>query len=61
MDNCDIHNFRMDILGQFGVIMVDPPWNIHMEFPYATMVNAQMRNLNVSTLQIDDLIFHWII
>jgi mRNA m6A methyltransferase catalytic subunit len=22
--NCDIWNFRMDILGQFGVIMADP-------------------------------------
>ncbi|PRQ16626.1 putative mRNA (2'-O-methyladenosine-N(6)-)-methyltransferase [Rosa chinensis] len=32
--NRDIHNFRMDILGQFGVIMADPPWDIHMELPY---------------------------
>ena len=61
MDNCDIHNFRMDILGYFRVIVVDPPWNIHMELPYGTMVNAQMRNLSVPTLQTDDLIFLWII
>ncbi|KAK4389856.1 N6-adenosine-methyltransferase MT-A70-like [Sesamum angolense] len=29
--NCDIRSFRMDILGQFGVIMADPPWDIHMD------------------------------
>lgn len=50
----------MDILGQFGVIMVDPPWDIHMELPYGTMVDDKMRYLNVATLQTDGLIFLWV-
>ncbi|GLJ19079.1 hypothetical protein SUGI_0342700 [Cryptomeria japonica] len=58
--NCDIRNFRMDILGQFGVIMADPPWDIHMELPYGTMADDEMRNLNVPSLQTDGLIFLWV-
>jgi mRNA m6A methyltransferase catalytic subunit len=58
--NCDIRNFRMDILGQFGVIMADPPWDIHMELPYGTMADDEMRTLNVPTLQTDGLIFLWV-
>ena len=50
MDNYDIRNFRMDILGQFGAITIDQSWDIHMEFPYGTMADDEMRNLNVPTL-----------
>ncbi|KAF8379769.1 hypothetical protein HHK36_029218 [Tetracentron sinense] len=58
--NCDIRSFRMDILGKFGVIMADPPWDIHMELPYGTMEDDEMRNLNVPALQTDGLIFLWV-
>ncbi|PIN01907.1 mRNA (2'-O-methyladenosine-N(6)-)-methyltransferase [Handroanthus impetiginosus] len=58
--NCDIRTFRMDILGQFGVIMADPPWDIHMELPYGTMADDEMRTLNVPALQTDGLIFLWV-
>ncbi|CAA6663344.1 unnamed protein product [Spirodela intermedia] len=58
--NCDIRSFRMDIIGQFGVIMADPPWDIHMELPYGTMADDEMRNLNVPALQTDGLIFLWV-
>ncbi|KAL3701987.1 hypothetical protein R1sor_020009 [Riccia sorocarpa] len=58
--NCDIRTFRMDVLGQFGVIMADPPWDIHMELPYGTMADDEMRNLNVPALQTDGLIFLWV-
>ncbi|CAN6480652.1 unnamed protein product [Victoria cruziana] len=58
--NCDIRSFRMDILGKFGVIMADPPWDIHMELPYGTMADDEMRNLNVPALQTDGLIFLWV-
>ena len=47
----------MDILGQFGVIMADPPWDIHMELPYGTMADDEMRNWIVPSLQTDGLIF----
>ncbi|CAH9124941.1 unnamed protein product [Cuscuta epithymum] len=58
--NCDIRSFRMDILGQFGIIMADPPWDIHMELPYGTMADDEMRTLNVPALQTDGLIFLWV-
>ncbi|GFQ03156.1 probable n6-adenosine-methyltransferase mt-a70-like [Phtheirospermum japonicum] len=58
--NCDIRSFRMDILGQFGVIMADPPWDIHMELPYGTMADDEMRTLNVPALQTDGMIFLWV-
>ncbi|KAG9146954.1 hypothetical protein Leryth_005223 [Lithospermum erythrorhizon] len=58
--NCDIRSFRMDILGNFGVIMADPPWDIHMELPYGTMADDEMRTLNVPALQTDGLIFLWV-
>jgi mRNA m6A methyltransferase catalytic subunit len=58
--NCDIWNFRMDILGQFGVIMADPLWDIHMELPYGTMTDDEMRALNVPAFQTDGLIFLWV-
>ncbi|KAF5201818.1 N6-adenosine-methyltransferase mt-a70-like [Thalictrum thalictroides] len=58
--NCDIRSFRMDILGQFGIIMADPPWDIHMELPYGTMADEEMKNLNVPALQTDGLIFLWV-
>ncbi|XP_010529665.1 PREDICTED: N6-adenosine-methyltransferase MT-A70-like [Tarenaya hassleriana] len=58
--NCDIRSFRMDILGTFGVIMADPPWDIHMELPYGTMADDEMRTLNVPSLQTDGLIFLWV-
>ena len=45
---------------QFGVIMADPPWDIHMELPYGTMADDEMRNLNVPVLQDDGLIFLWV-
>ncbi|KAB1215527.1 N6-adenosine-methyltransferase MT-A70-like [Morella rubra] len=61
LDTCrHMKTFKMDILGQFGVIMADPPWDIHMELPYGTMADDEMRNLNVPALQTHGLIFLWV-
>ncbi|GKC84518.1 N6-adenosine-methyltransferase MT-A70-like protein, partial [Tanacetum coccineum] len=56
----DIRNYRMDILGQYGVIKADPPWDFHMELPYGTMADDEMRGLNIQALQTDGLIFLWV-
>ena len=45
--NCDIRTFPMAVLGKFPVIMADPPWDIHMELPYGTMADDEMRRMNV--------------
>lgn len=46
--------------GKFSVIMADPPWDIHMELPYGTMSDDEMRQLNIPALQDEGLIFLWV-
>jgi mRNA (2'-O-methyladenosine-N6-)-methyltransferase len=58
--NCDIRILDMNCLGKFSVIMADPPWDIHMELPYGTMGDDEMRQLNVPALQDDGYIFLWV-
>ena len=58
--NCDIRNFDCSILGKFDVIMADPPWDIHMELPYGTLRDDEMKNLPVKKLQDDGVIFLWV-
>ena len=55
--NCDIRNFDCSILGKFDVIMADPPWDIHMDLPYGTLRDDEMKNLPVRKLQDDGVIF----
>ena len=49
---CDLRNFKFEVLGKFSVIMADPPWDIHMELPYGTMSDDEMRQLPVPDLQV---------
>lgn len=46
--------------GECAVIMADPPWDIHMELPYGTMADDEMRNLNIPSLQQSGLLFLWV-
>lgn len=57
---CDLRYFDMSLLGKFSVIMADPPWDIHMELPYGTMSDDEMRKLNIPTLQDEGVIFLWV-
>lgn len=50
----------MTILGKFAVIMADPPWDIHMELPYGTMSDDEMRKMDIPCLQDDGYIFLWV-
>ncbi len=58
--NCDIRTFPMPCLGKFPIIMADPPWDIHMELPYGTMSDDEMRRMDVQALQDDGVIFLWV-
>ncbi|WVR07473.1 hypothetical protein IAU60_004515 [Kwoniella sp. DSM 27419] len=51
--NCDIRSFDYSVLGQFQVIIADPPWDIHMSLPYGTMTDDEMRRLPLRSLQPD--------
>ncbi|XP_068239061.1 N6-adenosine-methyltransferase catalytic subunit isoform X1 [Palaemon carinicauda] len=57
---CDLRFLDFSILGKFAVIMADPPWDIHMELPYGTMSDDEMRQLNIPILQDEGLIFLWV-
>lgn len=58
--HCDLRYFDMTVLGKFSVIMADPPWDIHMELPYGTLSDDEMRQLNIPALQDEGLIFLWV-
>jgi len=58
--NCDIRGFDFSLLGKFTVVMADPPWDIHMELPYGTLKDDEMRTLNVACLQGDGFLFLWV-
>lgn len=58
--NCDIRHFDLTVLGKFQVIMADPPWDIHMDLPYGTLSDEEMKNIKVSELQTDGVIFLWV-
>lgn len=57
---CDIRYLDVAILGKFAVVMADPPWDIHMELPYGTLTDDEMRKLNIPTLQDDGFLFLWV-
>ena len=57
---CDIRKLDFDVIGKFTVIMADPPWDIHMELPYGTMTDDEMRNMGVERVQDDGFIFLWV-
>lgn len=57
---CDIRSFDFSILGKFGVIMTDPPWEIHQDLPYGTMSDHELLNMGVAELQDDGVIFMWV-
>lgn len=40
--------------------MADPPWDIHMELPYGTLSDDEMRQLGVPNLQDEGLLFLWV-
>ncbi|BFZ13120.1 hypothetical protein BsWGS_16159 [Bradybaena similaris] len=57
---CDLRYFDMSTLGKCAVVMADPPWDIHMELPYGTMGDNEMRGLDIPKLQDEGFIFLWV-
>lgn len=58
--NCDIRKFDLSILGDFAVVMADPPWPIHMSLPYGTIRDTELLDLPVEVLSKRGLIFLWV-
>merc|ERR1719229_621692 len=59
--HCDLRRFPLSIFnGQISVVMADPPWDIHMELPYGTLTDDEVRNLKIGEIHEDGVIFLWV-
>ncbi|KAK3285551.1 hypothetical protein CYMTET_6846 [Cymbomonas tetramitiformis] len=58
--SCDVRQLDYSVLGKFGVIMADPPWEIHMDLPYGIITDDEMRLMDISCLQDDGVLFLWV-
>ncbi|CAN6674406.1 N6-adenosine-methyltransferase Ime4p [Trichomonascus vanleenenianus] len=62
--NCDIRQLDLSILGQFSVIIADPPWDIHMnghlQLPYGVITDEDFMNFKMEVLQEEGLFFLWV-
>ncbi|ORM41073.1 N6-adenosine-methyltransferase 70 kDa subunit [Babesia sp. Xinjiang] len=58
---CDVRKLDFSIFNPFvSVVMADPPWDIHMDLPYGTMKDSEMRHLKVQNIQNEGLLFLWV-
>uniref|UniRef100_A0A8C9HEF2 mRNA (N6-adenosine)-methyltransferase n=1 Tax=Piliocolobus tephrosceles TaxID=591936 RepID=A0A8C9HEF2_9PRIM len=58
---CDLRNFDLSIFNEYvSVVMADPPWDIHMDLPYGTMTDNEMKLLPVQLIQDEGMIFLWV-
>ncbi|CAJ1407078.1 unnamed protein product [Effrenium voratum] len=59
--HCDMRSFPLSIFkGLISVVMADPPWDIHMELPYGTLTDEEVKNLNVGDIHEHGMIFLWV-
>ncbi|KAH0477826.1 MAG: uncharacterized protein KVP18_003324 [Porospora cf. gigantea A] len=59
--NCDVRTFDFSIFrGTVSVIMADPPWGIHMDLPYGTLSDEEMKLLRLDLIQDEGLFFLWV-
>eukprot|EP00438_Fugacium_kawagutii_P026870 Skav221166 [mRNA] locus=scaffold85:363226:369408:+ [translate_table: standard] len=59
--HCDLRTFPLSIFkGLISVVMADPPWDIHMELPYGTLTDEEVKNLNVGDIHEHGMIFLWV-
>lgn len=58
---CDVRKFDFSIFrGKVKVVMADPPWDIHMDLPYGTMTDAEMKALRLDQVQDEGCLFLWV-
>ncbi|GBE59501.1 methyltransferase MTA70 [Babesia ovata] len=58
---CDVRKLDFSIFNPYvSVVMADPPWDIHMDLPYGTMKDSEMRHLKVQNIQNEGLLFLWV-
>jgi mRNA (2'-O-methyladenosine-N6-)-methyltransferase len=58
--SCDVRRLDLRVLGKFGVLMMDPPWDIHMTLPYGTLTDDEMKDMKIQDLQDDGILLLWV-
>lgn len=59
--HADLKRFPLNLFnGLISVVMADPPWDIHMELPYGTLTDDEVRNLKIGDIHKDGMIFLWV-
>jgi mRNA (2'-O-methyladenosine-N6-)-methyltransferase len=58
--SCDVRRLDLRVLGKFGVLMMDPPWDIHMTLPYGTLTDDEMKDMKIQQLQDDGILLLWV-
>lgn len=59
--NCDITKLDFKLLGNnWGVIIADPSWNIHMSLNYSSMKDDDLASLRMDLLQTEGLFLLWV-
>ncbi|SIO73553.1 MT-A70 [Babesia microti strain RI] len=59
--NCDVRKIDFRIFNPYvKVIMADPPWDIHMDLPYGTLKDSEMKELQLKDVQDEGLLFLWV-
>ncbi|XP_055388731.1 LOW QUALITY PROTEIN: N6-adenosine-methyltransferase subunit METTL3-like [Condylostylus longicornis] len=59
--HCDIRKIDFSIFrGKVKIVMADPPWDIHMDLPYGTMTDNEMKSLRLDQVQDEGLLFLWV-
>lgn len=59
--NCDLMKLNFDVLGNdFGVVIADPSWTIHMNLNYSSMKDEELLSLKMDKLQTEGIFLLWV-
>ncbi|QPG75962.1 hypothetical protein FOA43_003348 [Brettanomyces nanus] len=59
--NCDVTKLNFDVLGNnWGVIIADPSWTIHMNLNYSSMKDDDLLSLRMDKLQKEGIYLLWV-
>lgn len=59
--NCDLMKIDFEVFGNdFGVVIADPSWTIHMNLNYSSLKDDELLSLNMEKLQKEGLFLLWV-
>lgn len=59
--NCDLMNIDFEVFGSdFGVVIADPSWTIHMNLNYSSLKDDELLSLRMDKLQREGLFLLWV-